>query len=105
PNLQRTGPTMHHLAMICCRNGTVLMSRGTNIDGAFFPFEFELVTYRPAVGPPGHENSPIAATYHGQVVHCGTSSLEIGLPDISLKPISVSDLRFRDKMRPLDAIH
>ncbi len=72
----------------------------TNVGGAFIPLRFRLVTYRGTVAG----NSRIGSTYEGQVTQLERFSLESGLPDISDKPVSVGDVRFRDNRRPLDAI-
>lgn len=76
----------------------------TNCAGNYIPLEFELLKYRPT-GEAGHPNSPLAAAYHGYLRSCQSATNLEFAPDIMRKPVSVSDLRFRDVSRPLDSIH
>ena len=71
----------------------------TNFGGAFIPARFQLVKYHS--DDPG--NSPVAAKYESRVTQFEKIFLERSLPDISRKPVSVSDFRFRDDRRSLDS--
>lgn len=76
----------------------------TNYHGLRLPLQFQLVKLRPRVTAGHGSNSPVAAVFSGSGIGYGLVNLVSGLPDIQVKPVSVTDLRFRSAPLHIDGI-